>query len=142
MTYKKTIIRFLSEKRGSCTYRAISEWEILRSQIVTSSQSHGGRRYLPHVFTEQGIAMLSGILNSETAINVNIQIMRAFVEMRHYVSGQNVTEQIAALRRHLLLYSERNDKKINEIINVLNKLTARPPEPPPRRIGFGAHIQG
>ena len=54
-------------------------YDNLRSQIATSSEEYGGRRYLPYVFTEQGIAMLSAVLNSETAINVSIKIMSAFV---------------------------------------------------------------
>ncbi len=56
----------------------------MRSQIATSIKEYGGRRYLPYVFTEQGIAMLSVVLNSETTINVSIKIMNAFVEMRSY----------------------------------------------------------
>ena len=58
------------------------EAENLRCQFGTSSLSHGGRRYLPYVFTEQGVAMLSTVLNSERAISVNIEIMRAFVKLR------------------------------------------------------------
>jgi phage regulator Rha-like protein len=58
----------------------------LRSQIVTSRLEHGGRRYSPYAFTEQGIAMLSSVLNSERAIEVNIQIMRAFVELREMIA--------------------------------------------------------
>jgi hypothetical protein len=58
------------------------EWDSLRLQIETSKR--GGRRYLPYAFTEQGLAMLSGILNSEKAINININIMRAFVLVRQY----------------------------------------------------------
>ena len=60
-----------------------SEMEILRSQFVTSSW--GGRRYLPYAFTEQGVAMLSTVLRSETAIKVSIQIMNAFVAMRKFL---------------------------------------------------------
>lgn len=60
-----------------------SEWESLRLQIETSKK-RGGTRYLPHAFTEQGVAMLSGILNSEKAIDVNNSIMRAFVFIRQY----------------------------------------------------------
>jgi hypothetical protein len=59
--------------------------EILRSQFVTSSE-HGGRRYLPYVFTEQGVAMLSAVLRSETAVKVSVQIMNAFVEMRKFIT--------------------------------------------------------
>ena len=58
------------------------EWDNLRSQFVTSSSEHGGKRYFPHVFTEQGVAMLSAVLKSKTAINVSIQIMTAFVSLR------------------------------------------------------------
>ncbi len=57
----------------------------LRSQIATSSSKHGGRRYLPYAFTEQGVAMLSSVLRSETAVKVSIQIMNAFVELRKLV---------------------------------------------------------
>lgn len=68
-----------------------NEWFGLRSQFVTSNLESevGGRRYLPYVFTEQGVAMLSGILKSEQAINVNILIMRAFVKMRAVLESYN-----------------------------------------------------
>lgn len=59
-----------------------AETEALRSQIATSNDGSGGRRYAPYVFTEQGVAMLSGVLRSDRAIAVNIEIMRAFVELR------------------------------------------------------------
>jgi hypothetical protein len=59
-----------------------SEAKALRSQIVTSNDGRDGRRYAPYVFTEQGVAMLSGVLRSDRAIAVNIEIMRAFVELR------------------------------------------------------------
>ncbi|MDO8930683.1 MAG: ORF6N domain-containing protein, partial [Bacteroidota bacterium] len=62
---------------------AKSEWDILRLQIETS-KGRGGTRYMPYAFTEQGVAMLSGVLNSEKAIEVNISIMRAFVFVRQY----------------------------------------------------------
>jgi hypothetical protein len=58
------------------------EWQSLRFQSGTSSEGHGGRRYFPNVFTEQGIAMLSAVLHTEIAVNVSIQIMKAFVAMR------------------------------------------------------------
>jgi len=63
------------------------EWGILRSQFATSSSaSHGGRRYAPYAFTEQGVAMLSSVLRSPRAVEVNIQIMRAFVRLRQLLS--------------------------------------------------------
>lgn len=58
------------------------EWNFLRSQIVTSNEGKGGRRYNPYVFTEQGVSMLSSVLNSERAIVINIDIMRVFVKIR------------------------------------------------------------
>ncbi len=64
---------------------SLEEHEILRSQIVTSSLEHGGRRYQPFVFTENGVAMLSSVLKSETAIDVNIAIMRIFTKLRSFL---------------------------------------------------------
>ena len=79
----------------------------MRSQIATSSEEYGGRRYLPYVFTEQGIAMLSAVLNSETAINVSIKIMNAFVEMRRFMaSNAMLFERISAVE--LSLYFSKN----------------------------------
>jgi hypothetical protein len=72
------------------------EFESLRSQIVTSNR--GGSRYLPFAFTEQGVAMLSGVINSPKAIDMNIAIMRAFVEMRKIaISNKNISDQIKVL---------------------------------------------
>lgn len=62
------------------------EAQSLRSQIVTSNPQRGGRRYLPYCFTEQGVAMLSGVLNSHRAVQVNIEIMRAFVRLREILA--------------------------------------------------------
>jgi hypothetical protein len=110
------------------------EWEILRCQIGTAKKVEK-IRFNPFVFTEQGIAMLSGLLNSDIAIKVNIQIMRAFVQLRHYIiSKADTNEQIDELRKLLLLYMKNNDSRVNEIIAVLNKLIAEPPKT--RRIGF------
>ena len=88
-----------------------------------------------YAFTEQGVAMLATVLNSETAINVNIQIMRAFVKLRHYaISTSANSAEIEELRRLLLLYIEKNDKRVNEIICVLNNLIEKPRET--KQIGF------
>ena len=64
-----------------------SEAAALRSQIATSNGGRGGRRYAPYVFTEQGVAMLSGVLRSKRAISVNIEIMRTFVELRRIATS-------------------------------------------------------
>ena len=112
------------------------ESDFLRSQHVTSKNSRGGRRYVPYAFTEQGVAMLSSVINSGRAIEVNISIMRAFVQLRHYVLSQSKDEQIAELRKLLMLYIENNDKRVNMIIYALNNLIAEPPKT--KRIGFTA----
>ena len=115
----------------------ISEEEFvsLRCQFGTSNEGRGGRRFLPFVFTEHGVLMLSSVLNSKKAISVNIEIMVAFIEMRQYVLSQSDTnEQIAELRKLLMLYIEKNDKQVNEIIFALNNLIAQPPKT--KTIGF------
>ena len=110
------------------------EWKNLRSQIVTFSKDT--RKYKPHAFTEHGILMLSSVLNSDKAIEVNIQIMKIFVNMRHYtLSLSSTNDQIAELRKLLMLYIEKNDKRVNEIIIALNNLLEIPPQSK-RKIGF------
>jgi hypothetical protein len=81
------------------------EWENLTFQNGISSLQHGGRRFMPYAFTEQGVAMLAAVLNSPKAIDVNISIMRAFVQLRYYVLSKSETnEQITELRKLLMLY--------------------------------------
>jgi hypothetical protein len=81
------------------------EFSSLRCQIGTSNEGKGGRRYLPYVFTEHGVLMLSSVLNSKKAISVNIEIMVTFIKMRHYVlSKSDTNEQIAVLRKLLMIY--------------------------------------
>ncbi len=122
----------------------------LRSQFVTLNDENESQRgkhakYLPYVFTEQGVAMLSAVLHSPTAIQVSIKIMDAFVKLRHYVSSQIVKTddkaELAEIRRLLLLHIDHcdkkfseQDKKINQIIRVLNNLIDEPK--PNRKIGF------
>ena len=77
--------------------------------------------------TEHGILMLSSVLNSDKAIEINIQIMEIFVHLRHYVLTQaDTNEQIAELRKLLMFYIEKNDKRVNDIIIVLNNLVEQP----------------
>jgi len=131
---KRNVKRFPSDFMFQLTEH---EWVNLRSHFVISSLIHGGRRYMPYVFTEQGIAMLSSVINSERAIEVNINIMRAFVRLRHLVYSQvDTNEQIAELRKLLLLYIEKNDKRVNDIIIALNNLIEKPKET--RILGFHA----
>jgi len=115
-----------------------NEWEILRSQFVTANENTSKIRFQPFVFTEQGVAMLAAILNSQKAIDVNINIMRAFVKLRYYIVSQSGTnEQIAELRKLLMLYIEKNDKRVNDIIIALNNLIEKPKET--KKIGFSAN---
>ena len=109
------------------------EWKNLRSQFVIFNKDI--RKYRPFVFTEHGILMLSSVLNSNKAVKVNIQIMRTFVQLRHYVLDKPDTNtQIAELRKLLMLYIEKNDKRVNDIIIALNHLIEQPK--PAKRIGF------
>jgi len=129
---KRNIKRFPAEFMFQLTD---TEWSNLRSQIATFNKDT--RKYRPYAFTEHGILMLSSVLNSDKAININIQIMKIFVQMRHYtLSHGSTNEQIAELRKLLMLYIEKNDKRVNEIIIVLNNLIAQPPKT--KRIGFNA----
>jgi len=116
----------------------MEELEILRSQIATSRW--GGERYLPYVFMEQGVAMLSSVLNSERAIEVNIAIMRTFVRLREILlKHKDLAAKIAALelkyKNHDMRFSEY-DKHIIAIFEAIKKLMAPPPEKPRRIIGF------
>ena len=133
-TVKRNITRFPKDFMFQLTDK---EWESLRCQIGTAKMVEK-IRYNPHVFTEQGIAMLSGLLNSDIAIKVNINIMRAFVRLRHYVLSQsNTNEQITELRKLLLLYIEKNDKRVNDIIIALNNFIEQPN--PTKKIGFNTN---
>ena len=91
--------------------------------------SHGGRRYLPYVFTEQGVAMLSSVLNSERAITVNIEIMRAFVKLRQLLASN--TELV----RRLDELESKYDKQFKIVFDAIRKLMATPPRDR-KEIGF------
>jgi leucyl aminopeptidase len=106
------------------------EWDSLRSQIVTLNAGRGaGRKYAPYVFTEQGVAMLSSVLRSKQAIAVNIEIMRAFVQLRAMLL---TNEQLA---RRVNALEKRHDAQFKVVFDAIRELMA-PPEKPKRRIGF------
>jgi hypothetical protein len=108
-----------------------SELDNLKSQSVISSWG-GARRATPYAFTEQGIAMLSSVLNSKRAIKVNIQIMRTFVKIREYLSTH---KDLAQKLKELESKFEGHDEQIREIIEAINQLLL-PPEKPKSPIGF------
>ena len=95
------------------------EYEVLRSQIVTSKkETRGGRQYLPYAFTEQGVAMLSAVLKSNQAIQVSIQIMKVFVAMRRFFQNNaQIFTELDHIKRHQI----ESDKKIEELFTKMDK---------------------
>ncbi len=110
------------------------EHQALRSQFAISKE-RGGRRYAPLVFTEQGVAMLSSVLNSERAVQVNIVIMRAFVRLREVlVTHKDLAKKLEQLEKTV----SRHDEEIKAVFEAIRELLA-PGEPPQRQqIGFQA----
>jgi phage regulator Rha-like protein len=115
------------------------EYENLMSQFATSSW--GGRRKLPFAFTEHGVIMLSSVLNSKIATQINISIVKAFIEMRRYIA-KPIRKKLDDLEKVLMLHIDDTNHNladhaaiINEIITKLNNLIKTPPKPK-RKIGF------
>ncbi|MBI5576433.1 MAG: ORF6N domain-containing protein [Deltaproteobacteria bacterium] len=105
------------------------EYTSLISQIAISKPGRGGRRKLPYAFTEQGVAMLSSVLNSDRAIQVNITIMRVFVRIRRLlVSREELARKVEALER-------KYDSQFRGVFDAIRALM-EPPKTPRRRIGF------
>ncbi|MEK7495574.1 MAG: ORF6N domain-containing protein [Patescibacteria group bacterium] len=115
-TFKRNSDRFPKE---FCFQLTKSEYKNLRSQIVTS-KNKGGRRYLPYVFTEQGVAMLSAVLKSEIAIKVSIQIMTAFVQMRKYINSHyQLYQKIKDIEKTQIIYGIKTDERFNQIFKAI-----------------------
>lgn len=127
---KRNALRFPNDFAFQLTAQ---EFANLMSQIVTSSSGHGGRRKLPWAFTEHGVAMLSGVLNSRTAVRVNIEIIRALVRVRHLLATPG--ELVAQLTR-LAETVQLHDEHIRVITEALRRLMQPPPEAGRGRIGF------
>jgi len=105
----------------------------LRFQIGTSKKQRGGRRYLPYAFTEQGVSMLSSVLRSKRAIEVNIVIMRAFVQLRKMMeSHKELRQKLADLEQHL----ENHDEQIQAIFEAIRQLMIPPDKKDKKKIGF------
>lgn len=130
---KRNILRFPESFRFQLTNE---EFEFLRSQFATSKpdemiEERGGRRYMPYVFTEQGIAMLSAVLRSEIAIKVSIRIMETYVEMRKYLAfEQRTDERFEQVFAYIADHEESNQKvfydgQIFDAFNLLTELIAR-----------------
>ena len=123
---KRNVERFPNDFRFQLTKE-----ECLRSQIVTLNEKQGKHlKYMPYAFTEQGVAMLSSVLRSQTAIEVNIQIMRAFVSMRHFmVNNASVFSRLETIEYHQLemqQHQQETDKRIDEVFRRLDEGNAKP----------------
>ncbi|OGX27723.1 MAG: DNA-binding protein [Omnitrophica WOR_2 bacterium RIFCSPHIGHO2_01_FULL_48_9] len=126
---KRNLRRFPEDFMFQLTWK---EAQSSRSQIVTLKKGQN-IKYLPYAFTEQGIAMLSSVLNSERAIDVNIAIMRAFVKLREVLSSH---KELALKFKDLEARLGKHDEKIEVIFDAIRRLMATPLEPPKRKIGF------
>jgi len=127
---KRNLNRFPEDFMFILKYQDVA---VLRSQIVTLKKGRGEhRKYLPYVFTEQGVAMLSSVLNSERAVQVNIAIMRAFVKLREMLStNKELALKLAQLERKM----EKHDEEIKLIFDAIRELM-KPPETKTKKIGF------
>ena len=113
-----------------------TEQEALRAQLAISNESaRGGRRYLAYVFTEQGVAMLSSVLRSKRAIEVNIAIMRTFVRLRQILATH---EELARQLEELRWQQAEQGQQIQAVFETIQQLIEAPAEQPKRRIGFSS----
>ena len=118
----------ISQRVTSSTGQTVSDL----SQIVMSPGKHRAKRYRPYAFTEQGLAMLSSVLNSERAIKVNIAIMRAFVKLREILeTNRELAKKFSELEQRV----GKHDEEIDAILEAIRQLMA-PPDRPRREIGF------
>ena len=110
------------------------EYQNLRFQNGTSKSTHGGRRFMPYAFTEQGVAMLSSVLESKQAIAVNIQIMRTFVQIKQFVlEHKDLTKRFSELEQYFIQYCKDNEKDKQKIYEAIDLLMDRTK---PAKIGF------
>ena len=131
---KRNIQRFPKDFMFRLT---LTEWLDIRSQSVTASQNKRNTNVTPYAFTEQGVAMLSGILNSERAINMNIAIMRAFVEVRKVLLRQNdLKEQMKELKERIGGHDAQLNQIYDALENLLDEKAAQRKWDDRERIGF------
>ncbi|MBI4453469.1 ORF6N domain-containing protein, partial [Candidatus Woesearchaeota archaeon] len=128
---KRNIERFPKEFMFQLTD---SEFDSLRSQFVTLNKGRGThKKYLPYAFTEQGVAMLSGVLKSKTAVGISIQIMKAFVAMRQFISSNaQMFQRLNVVERKQI----EHDKKFDEIFDAIQNRGIKPE----KGIFFDGHI--
>lgn len=124
---RRNVARFPDDFMFVMTQQELTDW---RRQIGTSNSDRMGLRYPPMAFTEQGVAMLSSVLNSERAITVNIAIMRTFTRLRHMMASHT------DLARKVEELEKKYDKQFRVVFDALRELI-HSPEPTPKKIGFG-----
>ena len=127
---RRNVKRFPEDFMFQLTNEEMETW---KSQIVISNKERMGIRRKPHAFTEQGIAMLSSVLKSERAIQVNIAIMRAFVKLREVLAAH---KELAARLSELEGRMDTKDNEIMALFEAIRKLMAPPPEKPKGKLGF------
>ena len=131
---KRNIKRFPADFMFRLT---ITEWENMRSQIVTAYQNRRNTDITPYAFTEQGVAMLSGVVNSDRAISMNIAIMRAFVEVRKVLLLQNdLKEQLKEIKERLGVHDSQLNQIYDAMENLLDEKAAQRKWEHRERIGF------
>ena len=112
-----------------------AEFKELRCQFGTSKQGRGGRRYPPYAFTEQGVAMLSSVLRSKRAVEVNIAIMRTFVKLREILTTNT------ALRRKIESMERKYDEQFKHVFRILSEMVMADPKPK-TQIGYHTEAKG
>jgi hypothetical protein len=127
---KRNIKRFPEDFMFQITSKELEEW---KSQNVISNKEIMGLRKLPNVFTEQGVAILSSVLKSETAIEVNIRIIRAFTKMREFViSNKDVLLKLEKIEKHLLVHSQdikSHDGEIETLFELVDEIRKESEQP-------------
>lgn len=112
-----------------------SEWESLRFQFGTSKIGRGGRRYLPYAFTEHGVLMAANLLRSEKAIQISLEIVRAFIRMREFLTSQKeISNELSELKSFLLKHSHENRQEFQKIWKTIDQLLL--PKDNGRKMGF------
>ena len=142
---KRNRIRFPSDFMFQLTKEELGNWvsqiviskpDSSRSQFVILKRGQN-IKYLPYAFTEQGIAMLSSVLRSHQAVIVNIEIMRAFIRLRHVLSShEKITTELGDLKSFLLKHSHSNDREFRRVWQAIEKLTQSGNPKKDRQIGF------
>lgn len=131
---RRNIERFPTDFMFELTKKEFDDW---RSQFVTSNSDKMGLRYVPMVFTEQGIAMLSSVLKSERAIEVNIEIMRVFVRMREILMrDKDFSDKLDKLEKRI----DKTDRNVGDIFTAIRQLRNSDPQPK-KKIGFASKLK-